>query len=71
MLHHGMKIRKSKHLAKHIKLVYEPEFYLKRLPESLRIDIAKFRTSNHRMPFQRGHYDGTSREERLFRLCND
>ena len=53
------------------KFVHGPEFYLKKLPESLRIHIAKFRTSNHRLPIQRGRYEGTSREQRLCRLCND
>ena len=52
-------------LYNHIKFVYGPEFYLKKLSESLRIPIAKFRTSNHRLPIQRGCYDGTAREERL------
>ena len=40
-------------------------------PESFQIPIAKFRTSNHRLPIQRGRYEGIAREERLCRLCNE
>ena len=58
-------------LYKHIKILFEPEFYLSKLPESLRICISKFRTLNHRLPIQRCRYDGTLREERLCRLCDE
>ena len=56
---------------KHVKTFFETEFYLSKLPESLRVYISKLRTLNHRLPIQRGRYDGTRREERLCRLCND
>ena len=58
-------------LYKHIKSLFEPEFYLNKLPDSLRLCISKFRTLNHRLPIQRGRYDGTLRGERLCRLCNE
>ena len=58
-------------LYKHIKIIFEPELYLTKLPESLRICISKLRTLNHRLPIQRGRYDGTVREERLCRLCDE
>ena len=58
-------------LYKHIKSSFESEFYLSKLPESLRLSIAKFRTLNHRLPIQRGRYDGTLRGERLCRLCDE
>ena len=58
-------------LYKHIKFLFEPEFYLSKLPDSLRIYISKFRTTNHRLPIQRGRYDGTLREERFCRLCDE
>ena len=58
-------------LYKHIKSNFEVEFYLSKLPESLRPYISKFRTSNHRLPIQRGRYDRTPREERLCTLCDE
>ena len=58
-------------LYKHIKLNFESEFYIHTLPEYLRIYISKIRTSNHRLPIQRGRYDRTPREERLCRLCDE
>ena len=58
-------------LYKHIKLNFETEFYLNKLPEYLRVYISKIRTSNHRLPIQRGRYDGTLREERKCRLCDE
>ena len=58
-------------LYKHVKTSFETEFYLSKLPESLRVYISKFRTLNHRLPIQRGCYHGTTREERFFRLCDD
>ena len=48
-------------LYKHIKSLFEPEFYLIKLPDSLRLCISKFRTLNHRLPIQRGRYDRTLR----------
>ena len=58
-------------LNKHIKLNFETDFYLNRIPESLRVYISKSQTSNHRLPIQKGCYDGTLREERTCTLCNE
>ena len=58
-------------LYKHIKFLFEPKFYLSKLPESLRVYISKFRTLNHRLPIQRRRYDGTLREERFCRLYEE
>ena len=58
-------------LNKHIKLNFETDFYLNRIPESLRVYISKSQTSNHRLPIQKSCYDGTLREERTCTLCNE
>ena len=58
-------------LNKHIKLNFETDFYLNRIPESLRVYISKSQTSNHRLPIQKGCYDGTLREERTCTLYNE
>ena len=58
-------------LNKHIKLNFETDFYLNRIPESLRVYISKSQTSNHRLPTQKSCYDGTLREERTCTLCNE
>ena len=58
-------------LYKYIKLNFESEYYLDNLPESLRVMISKFRTSNHKLPIQRGRYVNITREERKCNLCDD
>ena len=46
------------------------EQYLLSLPRNLRIPLCKFRTSNHKLPVERGRYQNIPRHERYCTLCN-
>ena len=43
--------------------------YLLKLPKQLTINLAKFRTSNHRFPCETGRYNDIEYAERKCRLC--
>jgi hypothetical protein len=45
------------------------EKYLSVLPMSLRMPLCKFRTSNHKLPIERGRYNNTLRHQRVCNLC--
>ena len=59
-------------LYKHIKIVFEREHYLTKLPYNLRLALAKLRTSNHKLPIETGRYSRNyvPREERLCTKCD-
>ena len=46
------------------------EEYLLKLPRQLTINLAKFRTSNHRFPCETGRYNDIEYAERKCRLCD-
>lgn len=46
------------------------ESYLDRLPTCYRIALTKFRTSNHRLPIERGRYANLPKHERLCTICD-
>ena len=64
--------RKCGTLYKHIKTIFEFEYYLNNLPHNLRIAIARIRTSNHRLPIETGRYgqNRVPREERVCTKCD-
>ena len=43
--------------------------YLKLLPESFHFSILKFRTSNHKLPIERGRWENVDHAERKCLLC--
>jgi hypothetical protein len=45
------------------------EQYLDNLPDNFRIVFTKFRTSNHKLPVEKGRYVNIPREERTCTLC--
>ena len=47
-------------LYKHIKFVFEREYYLSHLPYQLRLAMSRIRTCNHKLPIEAGRY-GVSR----------
>ena len=55
-------------LYKHIKFVFEREFYLTHLPYQLRLAMSRIRTCNHKLPIEAGRY-GASRANREDRKC--
>ena len=59
-------------LYKHIKFVFEREFYLTYLPYELRIAMSKIRTCNHKLPIEAGRYgvNYTSRNDRICTKCD-
>ena len=46
------------------------ESYLVNLPVCYRIAMVKIRTSNHKLPIEKGRYRNVAREERTCTLCN-
>ena len=46
------------------------ESYLDNLPSCYRIPLTKLRTSNHKLPIEKGRYINLPREERTCNLCN-
>ena len=61
---------KCQTLYRHIKTEFKQDNYLVKLPESLRVAVCKFRTSNHRLPIEEGRYINVDRNIRLCRLCD-
>lgn len=50
---------------------FELENYLRRLPESLRIWITKFRLSNIRLPIEIGRWYNIPKEQRMCNFCRE
>ena len=59
-------------LYKHIKFVFEIEFYISYLPNDLRLAMSKIRTCNHKLPIEAGRYglNYAAREDRICTKCN-
>ena len=55
-------------LYKHIKYIFEREYYLPELPQNLRLALSRIRTCNHKLPIEAGRY-GLSRAARENRIC--
>ena len=48
------------------------EFYLSlSLPRRLKIELARFRTSNHNLGIETGRHENVRKEERLCKFCKD
>ena len=64
--------RKCGSLYKHIKTIFEFEYYLNNLPHNLRLAMARIRTSNHRLPIETGRYrqNRVPRDERVCTKCD-
>ena len=50
-------------LYKHIKSDLKIEKYLSVLPNKLRVQLCKFRLSNHKLPIEKGRTTGIPRDE--------
>ena len=59
-------------LYKHIKPVFEREYYLSHIPPKLRLALSRVRTCNHKLPIEAGRYGlrYSAREERICTKCN-
>ena len=51
------------------KTEFKLETYLDNLPKSHRISLTKIRTSNHKLPIEKGRYLNLIREQRTCNLC--
>ena len=55
--------------------LYKHEFvfekYFQVLPNDLAISLCKFRLMNHKLPIEKGRFEGIARELRTCHLCND
>ena len=59
-------------LYKHVKVIFEREYYLTNLPNKLRVAISRIRTCNHRLPIEDGRYSRNyvPREQRICNKCD-
>ena len=59
-------------LYKHIKFIFESEFYLSHLPPNLRLALSRIRTCNHKLPIEAHRFGAnkTNRENRICIKCN-
>ena len=59
-------------LYKHVKVIFEREYYLTNLPNKLRVAISRIRTCNHRLPIEDGRYSRNyvPREQRTCTKCD-
>ena len=59
-------------LYKHIKPIFEREYYLSHLPYKLRLALLRIRTCNHELPIEVGRYGSSyaAREDRKCTKCN-
>ena len=59
-------------LYRHIKPIFEREYYLSHLPYNLRLALSRIRTCNHKLPIEAGRYGSsyTAREDRKCTKCN-
>ena len=59
-------------LYKHIKFIFESEFYLSHLPPNLRLALSRIRTCNHKLPIEARRFGAnkTNRENRICNKCN-
>ena len=64
--------RKCEVLYKHIKPVFEREYYLSNLPHDLRLALSRIRTCNHKLPIEAGRYglNSADREDTICNKCN-
>ena len=69
LVHDEINSAKCDVLYKHIKVSFECEYYLTKLPYNLRIAMSRIRTSNHRLPIETGRYK-CNRKQRQDRLCD-
>ena len=51
------------------KTTFGTEHYLDNLPKSQRTFLTKIRTSNHKLPIEKGTYNNIPREQRICNLC--
>ena len=51
------------------KTEFKTEFYFTELQSKFYIPIARFRTTNHRLPIERGRWDNIERSQRICNLC--
>ena len=58
-------------LYKHIKPVFEREYYLSHIPHKLQLALSRVRTCNHKLPIEAGRYGLSylAREERICTKC--
>ena len=52
------------------KTEFKMEFYISELQPKFYIPIARFRTTNHRLPIERGRWENIERSQRICTLCN-
>ena len=52
------------------KTEFKMEFYISELQPKFYIPIARFRTTNHRLPIERGRWENIERSQRIGTLCN-
>ena len=59
-------------LYKHIKPIFEREYYLSHLPYNLRLALLRIRTCNHKLPIEVERYGSSyaAREDRKCTKCN-
>ena len=59
-------------LYKHIKPIFEREYYLSHLPYKLRLAFLRIRTCNHKLPIEEGRHGSSyaAREDRKCTKCN-
>ena len=48
---------------------FKTEFYFTELQSKFYIPIARFRTTNHRLPIERGRWENIERSQRFCTLC--
>ena len=63
---------KCDNFYKHVKSIFEREYYLTSLPYNLRIAMSRIRTCNHKLPIEVGRYARPTvpREQRVYTKCN-
>ena len=52
------------------KTEFKMEFYISELQPKFYIPIARFRTTNHKLPIERGRWENIERSQRICTLCN-
>ena len=59
-------------LYKHVKVIFEREYYITSLPYNLRLALSRIRTCNHRLPIEDGRHsrNPVPREQRICTKCD-
>ena len=59
-------------LYKHVKTIFEREYYITSLPYNLRLALSRIRTCNHRLPIEDGRHsrNPVPREQRICTKCD-